>query len=156
MDPMADTTDPTLIPTEPEVPVTEPTNQADEAVLEREAKSLVDNFETDDKSAHELISLECRKYELYWQNVQDIIWDSSSRDWVSAAGLIQNTRNLDVDPSILDKAFGIYRAYGEIMAAALSTATPIVRFPPVNADSGADITTARTSNVISDLISKWK
>jgi hypothetical protein len=131
-----------------------PPTAPDPIEVNRTILSVIKEFEEDDRSAHEVLSQECRKYELYWQNIQDIIWDSSSRDWVSASGVLQHTQNLDIDPSILDKTIGIYRSYGEIVAAALSTTTPTVRFPPADADSGADLVTARTSNAISDLIQK--
>jgi len=49
--------------------------------IESSILKVVKEYEEDDRSSHEVISQECRKYELYWQNIQDIIWDSSSRDW---------------------------------------------------------------------------
>jgi len=135
-----------VMPEMPEIP--------DEEQVKAELLSILETYEQDDRSAHEKISSECRKYELYWQNIQDIIWDNTSRDWVSASGVLQSSRGLDVDPSILDKAIGIYRSYGEIVAAALSQTIPSVRFFPSNADSGKDITTAQTSSAISKLIQK--
>lgn len=131
-----------------------PEKPEDPEELEKAIEQLIKDYEDDDRAAHERISSECRKYELYWQNIQDIVWDSTNRDWVSASGVLQTSRNLDVDPSILDKTIGIYRAYGEIVASALAQTTPTVRFPPNDADNGADITTARTSNAIAELIQK--
>ncbi len=131
-----------------------PPEPPDEEAIKKAAQTLVKDYELDDRPVHELISRECRKFELYWQNIQDIIWDTTNRDWVSASGVLQSTHDIDIDPTILDKTIGIYRSYGEIVAAALSQTTPIVRFPPNDADSGADLTTARTSDAIAELIAK--
>jgi hypothetical protein len=135
-----------LLDTQPAVPSPEE--------LESCLLALVKEYEDDDRVAHERISSECRKYELYWQNIQDLIWDNTSRDWVSASGVLQTSRDLDVDPNVLDKTVGLYRSYGEIIASALSQTVPTVRFFPSNADSGKDILTARTSTVISKLIQR--
>jgi len=147
--------DPAALPDIPlDIVEEEPTQGPSPEELEKAVEQLVKDYEEDDRAAHERISSECRKYELYWQNIQDIIWDSTSRDWVSASGVLQTSRNLDIDPSILDKTIGIYRAYGEIVASALAQTTPSVRFPPNDADNGSDIVTARTSNAIAELIQK--
>src|SRR4030042_6879118 len=91
----------------PESPVPE---EEDDEEIKDAVLDLIQDYERDDKSAHEQISMECRKYELYWQGIQDLIWDSSSRDWVSASGILQTSRDLDGDPSMLDKVIGIYRS----------------------------------------------
>ena len=153
LNPMASLAETSPVPV-PEIPPLPMEEAPDQEELEKAIEDLVSEYEEDDRSAHERISSECRKYELYWQNIQDIVWDSTNRDWVSATGVLQTSRNLDIDPAILDKTIGIYRAYGEIVASALAQTTPSVRFPPNDADNGADVTTARTSNAIAELIQK--
>lgn len=124
--------------------------------LQVSLRTLVEEFKHADGNAHERVSSECRVLEKYWKNIQDLIWDDASRDWVSASGVLQSSTSTpgDVDPTLLDKVVGIYRAYGEVFAAALSTALPSVRFFPDDADNPADISTAKAFSIISELVQK--
>ena len=152
VDPLPENLD-AQVPLDIDIAPTEPTGPEPEEI-EKALFDLIEDYESDDRIAHEQLSSECRRFELYWQNIQDIVWDSTNRDWVSASGVLQTARNLDVDPSILDKTIGIYRSYGEIVASALSQTIPTVRFLPADADNGKDVVTARTSTAISQLIQR--
>jgi hypothetical protein len=90
-------------------------------------------------------------YENYWRGLQDVIYDSETREFRTAAGVVRAAGELE-DNYIGSKIVNVYRAHGESVAAAISSETPKVRFYPEDAEDPQDITTAKTYSVASEFI----
>ena len=88
---------------------------------------------------------EWRKHEEYWQGVQYIFWDEFTGDWRLPPDELYEE---------LPKVINIFKAHGESIIAALSTALPFVRWYPQDADSADDLSTAKAYSNASEHIQK--
>lgn len=91
-----------------------------------------------------------KRAEEYWRLNQFIYWSEVAHDYRSLNDLTRAEENETPDP----KVFGIYRAYGESLIAAMAAAIPAVLFFPDDADNPDDITTAKAYSQISELVQK--
>lgn len=88
---------------------------------------------------------EWRKHEEYWRGVQYIFWDEFVGDWRLPPDELYEE---------LPKVINIFKAHGESIIAALSTALPYVRWYPEDADNADDLTTAKAFSNASEHIQK--
>lgn len=91
-----------------------------------------------------------RRAEEYWRLNQFIYWSDIAHDYRALADTQRASENEEAEP----KVFGIYRAYGESLIAAMAAAIPAVLFFPDDADEPDDITTAKAYSQISELVQK--
>lgn len=118
--------------------------------LRKALKDVTDDLDKEQKPIRELHIIEWKKHDYYWNNLQNIWWSVSAKDWRPYEEGIRGDDNLEDED--IGKVINIYRAYGESIIAALSSTIPGVRFAPDNADSPEDISTAKAYGKISDLI----
>src|SRR6266496_1186368 len=109
---------------------------------------IVQDSEKSDQFVRERNIRVWKRAEEYWRLNQFIYWSELAHDYRSLSDYKQD--NEEPEP----KTFGIYRAYGESLIAAMAAAIPSVLFFPDDADSPDDITTAKAYSQISQLIQK--
>lgn len=123
-------------------------------ISEDEGRKLFDlfkSFDEEDREVREQLIRRWKKLEYYWKGYQYLAWSEMSTDWQTP----------DLDPGVFDdyldnifytKVFNVYRAHGESIIAALSTAVPGVVFTPDDANNADDIETAKAYTKIASLI----
>ena len=110
--------------------------------------SLVDSFIEKDRSFRERRMREWKKLDLYWHSVFYFFWDAENDDFNFN---ITSETDDDVD---FNRAANIYKAHGESIISAISSAFPHVVFFPADADNADDITAARAKTSLAKLIRK--
>lgn len=115
---------------------------------------IIDHLEKHDKYARDVQIKKWRKQMLYWDNVQYIWWSDMAFDWRTPDQVREEDPGNSLDPALYAKIINIYRAYGEVIIAAMSTALPTVPFVPDNAENPDDISTAKAYTKIGMLIQK--
>ena len=115
---------------------------------------IIDHLEKHDKYARDAQIKKWRKQMLYWDNVQYIWWSDMAFDWRTPDQVREEDPANSLDPALYAKIINIYRAYGEVIIAAMSTALPTVPFVPDNAENPDDISTAKAYTKIGMLIQK--
>lgn len=140
------------IEAEPEIP------EEDESQLHEEAKralkDLIFDFERKEQPTRERMLRFYRKHELYWDGVQDVIWDEVARDFKSVRDIVESDKEAQLDPYYYNKIVNIFRAYGEAVIAALTPETPTIVFPPDDADVIDDVNASKGYTRLSELIKK--
>ena len=115
-------------------------------------KTLVDQYQREDRSVRERQIREWRKLKYYWDNLTNIWWSDTAHDWrVWDAQVYQQSYN---DQAYYDKRVNVFRAYLESIIAALSTTIPAVQCSPDDADDPLDISTAKAGDKIYELLAK--
>jgi hypothetical protein len=71
----------------------------------------------------------------YWDNIQYIWWSDFAFDWRTPEQVQEEDPQSDIDPALYAKIINIYRAYGEVIIAAMSAALPTVPFVPDDAEN---------------------
>lgn len=107
--------------------------------------NLFEKAQLEDAAIRENRMREWVRHEEYWKGMQYIFWDEFAGDW-----------RLPPDELIaeLPKVINIFRAHGESIIAALSTALPYVRWYPADADDADDLSTAKAYSNASEHIQK--
>lgn len=117
-------------------------------------KTLRDKIETQEKPVREVMIRQWKLQQLFWQGFQRPFWNSLTGMW----GSIQQTdlpSDIDVDLNDYGKTINIYRAYGQAIAGALTTAAPGVKFFPKDADKINDIFKAKGYSKLSEFIANY-
>lgn len=109
---------------------------------------LIDYFVEDDRSYRERRMREWKKLDLYWHGLFYFFWDAEKNDF--NFDVIQDADD-DID---YNRAANIYKAHGESIISAVSSAFPHVIFFPADADNADDITAARAKTALAKLIRK--
>ena len=92
-----------------------------------------------------------RRNNNYFRNLQNTYWSEVAHDWRTFNQVPEGYE----DEIEGNQAFvNIYKSYGEIIIAALSSQIPSTRFLPEDADNPDDLLTAKAYNKIADLIRK--
>jgi hypothetical protein len=117
-------------------------------------KELVEHFERKEQPVREKLLRSIRKCELFWNGIQDIIWDYEAKDFRSARDIIEHESESQLDPYYYNKIVNIFKGYGESVIAALTPETPTVVFPPDDADNMFDVNTSKGYTRISELLAK--
>lgn len=115
---------------------------------------IIDHLDKHDKFARDTQIKKWRKQMLYWDSVQYVWWSDFAFDWRTPEQVREEDPASDLDPALYAKIINIYRAYGEVIIAAMSSALPTVPFVPDNAENPDDISTAKAYTKIGMLIQK--
>lgn len=114
-------------------------------------KSIIDEFELDERSVRERQIRLWKKLEYYWAGFTRIWWDDTAHDWRifdDGNGYEQNNNQY------YDKPINVFRAYLETIIAALSSTVPAIKCVPDDADNPSDVLTANGGTKIAQLIYK--
>lgn len=114
--------------------------------------TIVQHYREEDKEDRELLLPKWRRNELYWRGVQDLFWSDIIQDWRTIS---EEAIDADVDEEEYNSIVNIYKAYGEIIIAALLAGYPKTHYFPGNANKIEDIITSREFNKLGGLIAKW-
>src|SRR5438128_2899371 len=120
----------------------------------RALQACVTMLERDDQYIRERNIRTWKKAEEYWRLNQFIYWSEVALDYRNIQNFQEPTGNDDDNDSVPPKTFGIYRAYGESIIAAMAAALPSVLFFPDDADNPDDITAAKAYSLRSELIQR--
>ena len=131
--------------------------------LQSSLKDIVKSCEHEDIEIFKCLRRQFKKSEEFWAGVQYLFWDQANETWgspmegalgVSNASALGDQEEEDQIGSFSDKVVDIYKAHGEAIIAALAAQLPALRYLPDDADSTADILTARTYSKISDIVQR--
>ncbi len=119
--------------------------------IEDKLKSLVDSYTQDDFAVRQRQILQWRKLKLYWEGFQRVWFDEVAHDW-----RVYDVQRFDDnnDESYYDKPVNVFRAYIESIIAALSVTVPGIKCTPDDADDPLDLSTAKASDRIAELVYK--
>ena len=135
-----------------------PTQEEEEHFCDSEvAKNLsqvIDHLEKHDRFSRDRLIKKWRKQMCYWDNIQYIWWSDFAFDWRTPDQIREEDPQSDIDPALYAKIINIYRAYGEVIIAAMSSALPTVPFMPDDAENPDDLQTAKAYTKIGMLIQK--
>lgn len=115
-------------------------------------KDCIRKFDVEQKPLREYHLKEYKKLDFYWNNLQNIFWSETSRDWRPYSETITANPSLELDEDDIGRVVNIYRAYGESIIAGLAAAVPGIQFAPDDADSIDDVSTSKAFSKIAELI----
>lgn len=114
-------------------------------------KTLITDFELEDKSVRDRQIRTWKSYEYYWCGLKNHYWDSVAHDWRVAG--TDTIDDWDANQSeYYDKNINVFRAYLETIIAALSQTVPPVKCGPDDAENINDVLTARGGSKIAELV----
>jgi len=122
---------------------------------EEEDAFLMDIFRrAEEEDLDNRYNMLCRakRNELYFNNIQQLVYDESARDYRTTDQIIAQLEDTLSVNNI--KTNNIYRAFAESLIAALSVSPPAVEFIPDDSTDPDDIETADAYSHISELISR--
>lgn len=125
-----------------------------ESDIAKNLSSIIDELDRHDRFARDSQIKKWRKAMCYWDNIQYVWWNDFAHDWRTPEQAQEEDPQSDVDPALYAKIINIYRAYGEVIIAAMSSALPTVPFFPDDAEIPDDISTAKAYTKIGVLIQK--
>ena len=117
---------------------------------ERLLKTIVDNFEQEDRSVRERQIRTWRRLKFLWDGIQRIWYSETAHDWRIYDVSTEDENQQDY----YDKPVNVFRAYLESIIAALSVSIPSVKCYPDDADNTLDLQTAKAGDKIAELISR--
>jgi len=117
-------------------------------------KHVVDHYEKQEKAERQFRVRGWKKLELMFRGFQKLIWDETSRDFVTPEGMLKRAQEDGVDPKVYERIINIYRAHVESIIAAVTASYPQTRFDPENADDPLDISTAKEYTKIATMLER--
>jgi len=153
LEPLAPNNSPDLLP--PELPTgpDEKEHFCDSDVAKNLA-DIIEHLEQHDRFNRDRLIKKWRKQMCYWDNIQYIWWSEFAFDWRTPEQIKEEDPQSDIDPALYAKIINIYRAYGEVIIAAMSAALPTVPFVPDDAENPDDISTSKAYTKIGMLVQK--
>ncbi len=120
--------------------------------LKSAAKIILDHCNSDCDTKRKFMLPIWKRAEYYWNDVQDIFWNSTRDDWAT----FDERENEDEFDAIKDsnKIWNIYRALGESIIAAATMGNLSIRFFPEDASNPEDIDKARSFSDKADYIQR--
>lgn len=115
-------------------------------------KEVVDHFNNEDRATREAQVRFYRRLKLYWNNLSQIYWDDTAKDYKLFGR--DDTMVADLDQQYYDKPVNVFRSFLETIIAALSVQVPAVACVPDDADSPLDVSTAKAGDKIAEQIAK--
>jgi hypothetical protein len=115
---------------------------------------IIDRLDRHDRFTRDTQIKKWRRQMCYWDGIQYIWWSDFARDWRTPEQIHEEDPQSDIDPALYAKVINVYRAYGEVIIAAMSSALPTVPFIPDDAENPDDITSAKAYTKIGMLIQK--
>ena len=110
-------------------------------------KKVVDSFDREDDASREAQIRKWRQLKLLWDNFSQIWFDSVAHDW-----RIWDSEQAENDDDYYDRPINVFKAYLESIIAALSVTVPPLKCFPEDADNSLDMSTAKASDKICELI----
>jgi len=141
----------TMAPGPVEAPVEEHFCDSDVA---KNLSVVIEHLEKHDRFSRDRQIKKWRKQMCYWDGIQYVWWSDFAFDWRTPDQVREENPQSDIDPALYAKVINIYRAYGEVIIAAMSSALPTVPFMPDDAENPDDISTAKAYTKIGMLIQK--
>lgn len=133
-------------------PNTNAAEAADEDELDDALSTIIGRLKKPDEQIRERMLPIWRYYDYLWRGYSTVFWNDTAKDYQIP------TRNdceiLGIDYESLNHKVNVFRAYGESVIGALSSALPSVRFFPGDADNPADISTAKAFTEIDRLLDR--
>lgn len=130
--------------------------KADEATRREELKKwlkiVANKAEDEDLAIRYPLLARAKRNELYFNNIQKLIYDDVARDYRSIDDITRELGDLAGAGDI--KTNNIYRAFAESLIAALSITPPAVEFTPDDAQDPEDMETAEAYTHTSELIAR--
>jgi hypothetical protein len=130
-------------------PETKIINDEDE---ERYLLDICRKAEEEDLDIRYPMLVRAKRNELYFNNIQKLVYDETARDYRTIDDVVREFENLPGAGDI--KTNNIYRAFAESLIAALSVQPPTVQFIPDDAEDPDDIETADAYTHIAELIDR--
>jgi hypothetical protein len=121
--------------------------------LKKVMETCRDMYFSDEQSARDYQVRVTRRNNNYFRNLQNTYWSETAHDWRTFDQVPEGYED-EIDDASNQAFVNIYKSYGEIIIAALSSQIPSTRFLPEDADNADDILTAKAYNKIADLIRK--
>lgn len=117
-------------------------------------KSVIEQQESVDQYNWDLRSKVYKQGELYWNDIQNIVWSGRNNNWVDLGSVIAARPDQLKDIGELPKIVQIYKPYGQSIISALANEVPRTRFYPADADSPNDILTSKSFTKIGEMIER--
>jgi hypothetical protein len=117
--------------------------------IQRLLKSVVDHFDAEDRSVRERQIRLWKKLKYMWDGFTRVWWSETAHDW-----RVYDEIYNENDASAYDKPINVFKAYLEVIIAALSVSVPPVTCTPDDAENAFDIETAKAGDKIAELIYK--
>lgn len=126
--------------------------EADNDPINEALKKIIQTLKQADEQIRERMLPIWRMADYRWRGYNTVFWNDTARDWQVPTRA--DCELLNIDYESLNHSVNIYRAYGESVIGALSSAVPSVKFFPGDADSADDVATARAFSKIDKLLDK--
>ncbi len=126
--------------------------QMDDEEIKSALNTIITRLTQPDRSIREKLLPVWRAADFRWRGYNTIFWNSDAQNWEVPTR--DQCEVIGADWESLNHSVNIYRAYGESVIGALSSAVPTVRFFPGDADNPNDITTAKAFTDIDKLIDR--
>lgn len=114
---------------------------------QKQLLDIVEHFEKEDKPTRERQIRTWRMLKMFWEGFSQIYYSEVAHDW-----RVPDDNTQSNDQSYYDKPVNIFRAYLESIIAALSATIPAIKCFPDDADNALDLSTAKASDKIAELI----
>lgn len=134
-----------------ENPQTEVRLSDDEAA---KLKDLIETAQSVDVFNFDQRSRVYKKGELYWNDIQNVVWSKSANDWVDLGQVVSARPDFAKEVGDIPKIIQVYKPYGQSIISALASEVPRTRFFPSDADSPEDILTAKSYSKIGEMIER--
>lgn len=123
--------------------------------IARLLKTVVDNFEKEDRATREWQVRRYRKLKLYWNNMSQIYWSETAQDYRTAASITPgSSADDDQNQAYYDRPVNVFQAFLQVIIAALSIQIPAILCVPDDAENPMDNITARAGNRIAERMYK--
>lgn len=147
----ADDPNPTAIPNEEDQQAKDDKEKQDDE-LQKDLKTVCELAEKEDLELRFSLLARAKRNELYFNNVQTLIYDEVAKDYRTLEAVMEQIGDL---PGASDtKTNNIYRAFAESLIAALSISPPAVEFTPDDAQDPDDLETAEAYSHIAELVAR--
>jgi hypothetical protein len=113
---------------------------------------VIKHFEQEDRYVRERQIRLWKKLEYTWSGFSRLWWDEVAHDWKAIGEDGQDS--FSQDASFYDKPINVFKAFLESIIAAATSAVPVPRCVPDDADNPNDLATAKGGNDIAKLVYK--
>lgn len=149
--PLNEPPNPNIVPNQSPAPQQQPP-PIQEDDLSDLLKIVCDLAEQEDLDLRYSMLARAKRNEMYFNNIQQIVYDAVARDYRTLDDAIKEMGDLAGAGDI--KVNNVYRAFAESLVAALSITPPAVEFTPDDADDPDDLETAEAYSHTSELVAR--
>jgi hypothetical protein len=116
--------------------------------------ALVDQYEHAEEDYRAAMLREWKLMEHFWNDNQHNVWSETAQDWRPIEDYMR-IENDDLDLEGFEpRTVNIYKAHGESVIAAMAAGIPATKFFPDDADSQADISTAKVYSKAAEMLQR--